>query len=83
MTCYLLPIAILGLVLQLYIIATGRYQHWILPFWVFCNFLWTTLTLEFWKRKTWEINFRLGIFDLKTNQLKTVRWEFSGDEIIS
>lgn len=85
-TCFLLPIAIPGLVIQIYIIYYDDYHSELLPFWVFFVSLWTTIMVEFWKRKCSEINTRWGTLDLMNDDSwmsKDFRKEFSGDECVS
>ncbi len=85
LTCALMFVAIPGLALQIYIFLTSNYSPSILPYWVFYVCLWSTLQVEFWKRKTSEINTRWGALDLMQNseiQGRIIREGFSGDEEI-
>lgn len=48
--------------------------------------IWSTIIVEFWKRKTSEINYRWGTLDQMNNPdilNKIVREDFIGDECIS
>lgn len=62
-TCLYFFIAIPGLALQIYIIITGKYSHWLLPIWVFYSTILNTVIVELWKRKRCEINYRWGSLD--------------------
>lgn len=85
-TCFFFPIAIPGFIIQIYIIYYEDYHSEILPFWVFFVSLWTTVMVEFWKRKCSEINTRWGALDLMNDDSwmsSEIRREFSGDECVS
>ena len=85
-TCFMLPLAIPGLIIQIYLVVIKEYHSEILPFWVFYVSLWTTVMVEFWKRKCSEINSRWGTLDLMNDESwmsKEFRNEFSGDECVS
>jgi hypothetical protein len=48
--------------------------------------IWGTFIIEFWKRKTSEINYRWGTLDEMNNPksiIKKIRPDFLGDECIS
>lgn len=62
-------IAAPGLALQIYIIAerTSDYNNILISFWVFYVMIWSTIIVEFWKRKTSEINYRWGTLELMNN----------------
>jgi anoctamin-8 len=60
----MLALAVPGAAIQIYILATGDNFPAILPFWVCYVCLWSTLQVEFWKRKTSEITTRWGCLDL-------------------
>lgn len=65
---------------------TGDYNHWILPIWVFWVTIWNTFTVEFWKRKCCEINYRWGQLELMNNPEeleREVKDDFVGDDEIS
>ena len=84
-SCFFIPLAIPGLIIQIYIIVENEYHSEILPFWVFCVSIWTTIMVEFWKRKSSEINARWGNLDLTTDdswQTKDIRKAYSGDEMV-
>jgi len=77
-----------GLALQIYIIAerTSDYNNILISFWVFYVMIWSTIIVEFWKRKTSEINYRWGTLELMNNPdilNKQLREDFVGDECIS
>jgi len=85
-TCFFLPLAIPGLALQIYILGWSAYHSELLPFWVFFVSLYTTIMVEFWKRKCSEINTRWGTLDLMNDESwmkQEFRNEFSGDECIN
>lgn len=85
-TCFSLPLAIPGFIIQIYIVMNNEYHSEILIFWVFFVSLWTTIMVEFWKRKCSEINTRWGALDLMNDEnwtKKNFRREFSGDECVS
>ncbi|CAD8209485.1 unnamed protein product [Paramecium octaurelia] len=82
-TCALMVLAIPGAAIQIYILVTGDYFPSILPFWVCYVCLWSTLQVEFWKRKTSEITTRWGCLDLLDSKDKgEVRRGFQGYEEI-
>ena len=85
LTCYLLFLSLPGVLLQIYIIVYDEWTTWLIPIWVFYTIIWNSVTLEFWKRKTSEINFRWGSikFMTKTNNQKTMRDDFIGDENVN
>lgn len=88
-TCFMILIAVPGLGLQIYIIqddASTDYNNWMISFWVLYVMIWSTVIVEFWKRKTSEINYRWGTLDLMNNSdilNKQLRASFIGDECIS
>ena len=84
-TCFMLPLAIPGLAFQIYILYYEDYHSQILPFWVFFVSLYSTVMVEFWKRKCSEINTRWGSLDLMSDDswTKEFRTEFSGDECVN
>ena len=45
--------------------------------------IWSTVCVEFWKRKSSEINARWGMLDLMNSDELKPRYEFSGDEEIN
>ncbi|CAD8128142.1 unnamed protein product [Paramecium sonneborni] len=82
-TCALMILAVPGAAIQIYILVTGDYFPSILPFWVCYVCLWSTLQVEFWKRKTSEITTRWGCLDLLDSKDKgEVRRGFQGYEEI-
>ncbi|KRX06795.1 Ankyrin repeat-containing domain [Pseudocohnilembus persalinus] len=87
LTCTLVFLAFPGLFFQIYIIITGRWDHWFLPFWVFYVTVWNTLIVEYWKRKSAEINYRWGNIQImgehENQDEKKIRNDFVGDECIS
>lgn len=68
LTCALIVIAVPGLALQIYIILTNNYETSLLPYWVFFVCIWSTLQVEFWKRKASEISTRWGCIDLMVDE---------------
>ena len=86
LTCSYAITAIPGLLLQLYIWATGSWTSALLALWVILNLIWNSVIIEIWKRKTNEINFRWGSVKIETEddkEAKTLREEFVGDEQIN
>ena len=43
---------------------TGDFDNSIIPYWVLLVCIWASFQVEFWKRKTSEINTRWGCIDL-------------------
>lgn len=83
-TCFLLFLAIPGTILQAFLVYHHSYNSELLPFWVFYVSLWSTIIVEFWKRKCSEINTRWGALQLMNNESTSeIRKEFSGDEFVS
>ena len=60
MCCFLFILAVPGTILQIYILIYSDWTSWLLPLWVIYTSIWATMTVEFWKRKTAEINNRWG-----------------------
>ena len=64
----------------------SEYTPWLI-YWVILISIWGTLIVEFWKRKTAEINARWGNLQLMNADEdlvnKVERKQFSGDEVIS
>ncbi|EGR27499.1 transmembrane protein 16k, putative [Ichthyophthirius multifiliis] len=86
LTCFTVFIAFPGLGIQIYEFITGQYDFFLIPFWVFYVMLWSTFIVEFWKRKTSEINYRWGTLEQMNTELdvdKQIRSDFIGDECIS
>jgi len=84
-TCYLLVLAIPGLLVMIFILRDTSTSAYLLPAWVIYNSLCSTLVVEKWKRKAAEIATRWGTLELlehKTDQ-KVLRSEFIGNEIIN
>ena len=63
-----------------------EYTSWLI-YWVVLISIWGTMIVEFWKRKTAEINTRWGnlsLMNLNEDEVaKAERKQFSGDEVIS
>jgi hypothetical protein len=86
LTCVMLFLAVPGVVLQIYIIIANDWTTWLLPLWVFYILIWNSIVVEYWKRKTSEINYRWGSLDeMNANEQETraMRAEFSGYECIN
>ena len=56
-------LAIPGIGVQIYIFYVDNYDIFLIPYWVFYVMLWATFIVEFWKRKTSEINYRWGTLE--------------------
>ena len=81
----LLFLAIPGLILQIYIFIADDWTTWIIPFWVFYVTIWNNITVEYWKRKSSEINYRWGNMALisEGKEERIMRTDFVGYEMIS
>ncbi|KAL4481466.1 hypothetical protein ABPG74_007555 [Tetrahymena malaccensis] len=87
-TCFMTLIAIPGLALQIYVILqdSDDYNNYLVSFYVLYVMIWSTIIVEFWKRKTSEINYRWGTLDMMNNPdilNKILKEDFVGDECIS
>ncbi|CAD8164622.1 unnamed protein product [Paramecium octaurelia] len=83
LTCFMIFAAFPGLILQLYILAANDYNSLFLPLYVIYMSIWSTITVEFWKRKQCEMNARWGLLDQMNQQELTTRLEFQGDEYMN
>jgi len=84
-TCYLLILAIPGLLVMIFILKDQSNSSFLLPAWVIYNSLCSTLVVEKWKRKAAEIATRWGTLDMLDRKVdqKVLRSEFIGNEIIN
>ena len=78
---FLLAPAIVGLPMQIYVIAASDYSAVFLPFYSFCIAMWSVTMLEFWKRSESFLALKWGTEGFEDNEVQ--RPDFRGKKINS